>query len=275
MTACVLNPYYDSSYLCINHNQSVNTGSGTIQQKGYFLADGYELIINDDLDNENVFIGDTIYMIKTTILKDGKRVPLRKHQKDAVHSVITHLKTKSPRASISHCCRSGKSLTAVTLHKSLKSRASVVFLPNLNLVEQTIHDWTPNLQRTKVLVVCSDKSTSGEVVSSPKEVKELIKMQLKNHDSDYFSVHFHDTKALALSNIYVSLEEGIKKFDACIGGLGGCPFAPGATGNLATEDLVGMLYMMDIETGIDLDLLVKSRELASKLTALNLRGRML
>ena len=113
-------------------------------------------------------------MIKTTILKDGKRVPLRKHQKDAVHSVITHLKTKSPRASISHCCRSGKSLTAVTLHKSLKSRASVVFLPNLNLVEQTIHDWTPNLQRTKVLVVCSDKSTSGEVVSSPKEVKEFI-----------------------------------------------------------------------------------------------------
>ena len=111
--------------------------------------------------------------------------------------------------------------------------------------------------------------------ANPKEVKELIKMQLRNHDLCNFSVHFHDTKALALSNIYASLEEGIKKFDACIGGLGGCPFAPGASGNLATEDLVGMLHMMDIETGIDLDLLVKSRELASKLTALNLRGRML
>ena len=111
--------------------------------------------------------------------------------------------------------------------------------------------------------------------ANPKEVKKLIKMQLRNHDSEHFSVHFHDTKALALSNIYVSIEEGIKKFDACIGGLGGCPFAPGATGNLATEDLVGMLHMMDIETGIDLDLLVKSRELASKLTALNLSGRML
>ena len=111
--------------------------------------------------------------------------------------------------------------------------------------------------------------------ANPKEVKELIKMQLRNHDSDKFSVHFHDTKALALSNIFVSIEEGIKKFDACIGGLGGCPFAPGASGNLATEDLVGMFHMMDIETGIDLDLLVKSRELASKLTALNLRGRML
>lgn len=113
-------------------------------------------------------------MIKTTILKNGKRVPLRKHQKDAVHSAIAHFKTKSCRATISHCCRSGKSLTAVTLHKSLKSRATAVFLPNLNLVEQTIHDWAPNLQGTKILVVCSDKSTSGEVVSNPKEIKEFI-----------------------------------------------------------------------------------------------------
>ena len=113
-------------------------------------------------------------MIKNTILKNGKRVPLRKHQRDAVHSAITNLKTKSSRVSISHCCRSGKSLTAVTLHKSLKSRSSVVFLPNLNLVEQTIHDWIPNLQNTKVLVVCSDKTTSGEVVSSPEDIKEFI-----------------------------------------------------------------------------------------------------
>ena len=87
-------------------------------------------------------------------------------------------------------------------------------------------------------------------------------------------MHFHDTKALALSNIYASLEEGISKFDSCIGGLGGCPFAPGATGNLATEDLVGMLYMMNLDTGIDIDLLHQSRELASNLTGLQLGGRM-
>ena len=110
--------------------------------------------------------------------------------------------------------------------------------------------------------------------ANPLEVRELLRRQLANNDNTKYSVHFHDTKALALSNIYASLEEGISKFDSSIGGLGGCPFAPGASGNLATEDLVGMLYMMNLETGIDLDLLHKSRELASELTALKLQGRM-
>ena len=110
--------------------------------------------------------------------------------------------------------------------------------------------------------------------ANPLEVKELLRRQLANNDSTKYSVHFHDTKALALSNIYASLEEGISKFDSSIGGLGGCPFAPGASGNLATEDLVCMLNMMNLDTGIDLDLLHKSRELASELTALKLQGRM-
>ena len=110
--------------------------------------------------------------------------------------------------------------------------------------------------------------------ANPFEVKELLKRQLRTNDTGKFSMHFHDTKALALSNIYASLEEGISKFDSCIGGLGGCPFAPGATGNLATEDLVNMLDMMNLDTGIDLDLLHQSRELASDLTGLKLLGRM-
>ena len=109
--------------------------------------------------------------------------------------------------------------------------------------------------------------------ANPFEVKELLKRQLRTNDTGKFSMHFHDTKALALSNIYASLEEGISKFDSCIGGLGGCPFAPGATGNLATEDLVSMLHMMNLDTGIDIDLLHQSRELASDLTGLNLLGR--
>jgi hydroxymethylglutaryl-CoA lyase len=110
--------------------------------------------------------------------------------------------------------------------------------------------------------------------ANPSEVKELLKRQLRTNDTGKFSMHFHDTKALALSNIYASLEEGISKFDSCIGGLGGCPFAPGASGNLATEDLVSMLHMMNFDTGIDIDLLHQSRELASDLTGLKLLGRM-
>ena len=110
--------------------------------------------------------------------------------------------------------------------------------------------------------------------ANPFEVKELLKRQLRTNETGKFSMHFHDTKALALSNIYASLEEGISKFDSCIGGLGGCPFAPGASGNLATEDLVSMLHMMNFDTGIDIDLLHQSRELASDLTGLKLLGRM-
>ena len=110
--------------------------------------------------------------------------------------------------------------------------------------------------------------------ANPLEVRKLLRRQLAKNDNTKYSVHFHDTKALALSNIYASLEEGISKFDSSIGGLGGCPFAPGASGNLATEDLVSMLNMMNLNTGIDLDLLHKSRELASELTALKLQGRM-
>jgi hydroxymethylglutaryl-CoA lyase len=110
--------------------------------------------------------------------------------------------------------------------------------------------------------------------ANPLEVRELFKKLTKSNDTDLFSAHFHDTKALGLSNVFASLEEGISKFDSCIGGLGGCPFAPGSTGNLATEDLVGMMEMMNIDTGIDIDNLLQSRELASKLTSLDLVGRM-
>lgn len=110
--------------------------------------------------------------------------------------------------------------------------------------------------------------------ANPLEVRELFKKLTINNNTDIFSAHFHDTKALGLSNVFASLEEGINKFDSCIGGLGGCPFAPGSTGNLATEDLVGMMEMMNIYTGIDIDCLLRSRELASKMTSLDLVGRM-
>ena len=110
--------------------------------------------------------------------------------------------------------------------------------------------------------------------ANPLEVRELFKKLTKRNDTDLFSAHFHDTKALGLSNVFASLEEGISKFDSCIGGLGGCPFAPGSTGNLATEDLVGMMEMMNIGTGIDIDNLLQARELASRMTSLDLVARM-
>ena len=72
------------------------------------------------------------------------------------------------------------------------------------------------------------------------------------------ALHFHDTRGMALANVLVALQHGVSTFDASCGGLGGCPYAPGATGNLATEDLVYMLDGLGIETGVRLDALVEA-----------------
>ena len=111
--------------------------------------------------------------------------------------------------------------------------------------------------------------------ANPREVKKLLSSLTNKYKEINLSCHFHDTRALGLANVYASLDAGIKKFDSCIGGLGGCPFAPNSSGNLATEDLVSMLEMMNIKTGVDLDKLISSRELASEFTRISLKGRMI
>jgi len=79
-------------------------------------------------------------------------------------------------------------------------------------------------------------------------------------------MHFHDTRGTALANVMAALQMGIASFDSSAGGLGGCPYAPGASGNLSTEDLLYMLQGMGIDTGIDLDKIrAASRFIASKL----------
>jgi hydroxymethylglutaryl-CoA lyase len=93
-------------------------------------------------------------------------------------------------------------------------------------------------------------------VGTPKQVQSVIGQVLAVAPVEEIAVHFHDTRGTALANVLVSLELGIRTVDSAIGGLGGCPYAPGASGNLATEDVVYMLHGMGIETGIDLDALV-------------------
>mgnify|MGYP002885624648 CR=1 FL=1 len=92
---------------------------------------------------------------------------------------------------------------------------------------------------------------------------------------DNIAMHMHDTRGTALANCTVGLEYGVSTFDASVGGLGGCPYAPGASGNLATEDLVNMLHEMGIETGVSLDALVDAGLLAQELLGRPLAGRAL
>jgi len=104
-------------------------------------------------------------------------------------------------------------------------------------------------------------------VGTPRQIEYLIEgLYAAGIGSDRLAVHFHDTRGTALANVTVALQCGIRTVDSAIGGLGGCPYAPGASGNVATEDVVYMLEGMGVKTGIDLDRLVAcSARLAGQL----------
>lgn len=100
-------------------------------------------------------------------------------------------------------------------------------------------------------------------VGTPLKVQRAIEAALVVYDVDQISGHFHDTYGQALSNTLRCLEMGIWQFDTSVAGLGGCPYAKGATGNVATEDVVYMLHGMGIDTGVDLDKLIDAGQFIS------------
>lgn len=102
--------------------------------------------------------------------------------------------------------------------------------------------------------------------ANPESVTSLMTLLVNSFGADKLACHFHDTRGMGLTNVYAALQTGIRHFDASIGGLGGCPFSPGASGNVATEDVVLMLNQMGYDTGIDLTKLVIAAELAKSLT---------
>ncbi|MBC8132037.1 MAG: hydroxymethylglutaryl-CoA lyase [Deltaproteobacteria bacterium] len=102
-------------------------------------------------------------------------------------------------------------------------------------------------------------------VANPRQVRDVLTRVLAEIPAPEVAVHFHDTRGTALANILVSVDMGITTIDAALGGLGGCPYAPGASGNVATEDVIYMLEGMGVRTGVDLDKLVEVSRLASTL----------
>ena len=101
-------------------------------------------------------------------------------------------------------------------------------------------------------------------VGTPRKVQRAIEATLAHYDIDHVSGHFHDTYGQALANTLAALELGVWNFQSSVAGLGGCPYARGATGNVASEDLVFMLHGMDIATGIDLDRLIDAGQFISE-----------
>jgi len=102
-------------------------------------------------------------------------------------------------------------------------------------------------------------------MANPRQVYHLVSRVSERIPLERLSLHFHDTRGAGLANILAGLQAGVTVFDGSVGGLGGCPYAAGATGNVATEDLVHMLHEMGIETGIDLPKLLECARLAQEL----------
>ncbi|RIW47700.1 hydroxymethylglutaryl-CoA lyase [Micromonospora endophytica] len=115
----------------------------------------------------------------------------------------------------------------------------------------------------------ADRVAFGDTtgMGTPRRVRDLLTAVRDRHADIPVLLHFHNTRGTALANLLTALEFGVTEFDASVGGLGGCPYAPGASGNLATEEAVHMLHDMGIDTGIDLDALIEVAELAERLTA--------
>jgi hydroxymethylglutaryl-CoA lyase len=113
-------------------------------------------------------------------------------------------------------------------------------------------------------------------MATPRRVHDLLDaLERAGIASDRVGLHFHNTRGTALANVVAALERGVTRFDASVGGLGGCPYAPGASGNTVTEDLVHMLHDMGIETGVDLDALVECARLAEQIVGHELPSALL
>lgn len=121
----------------------------------------------------------------------------------------------------------------------------------------------------KAVILCD---TIG--VANPKQIFKLAKAAKTGFAGVPFGLHLHDTRGMGLANTLAGLEAGITLFETSIGGLGGCPFAPGAAGNTATEDMVNMLHSMGIETGIDLDRYLETVKVVKDEIQHNLTGHM-
>ncbi|MFT3772800.1 MAG: hydroxymethylglutaryl-CoA lyase [Minicystis sp.] len=110
-------------------------------------------------------------------------------------------------------------------------------------------------------------------VGTPRQTRDIVQRFLDEMAPEKFALHLHDTRGTALANVLVGLEMGVRDFDSSVGGVGGCPYAPGASGNLATEDLVFMLHGMGVETGVDLEKVIAAGNVAEQVIGRPLPGK--
>lgn len=151
---------------------------------------------------------------------------------------------------------------ALAAGMKVRAYVSTVFgCPYEGDVDPKVAVWLTKELRAMGVYQVSISDTIG--VANPWQVEKVLSLVLAEAPVESIAVHFHDTQGTALANCVSAMQLGVTTIDAAVGGLGGCPYAPGASGNLATDDLVAMLHSMGIHTGIDLDKLVEASRLAS------------
>ncbi len=130
----------------------------------------------------------------------------------------------------------------------------------------------------RVLDLGADELYLGDTtgMATPRRIDEALDaLEAAGIDPTAVRLHLHDTRGTGLANAYAALARGVTRFDASVGGLGGCPYAPGASGNVATEDLVHMLEDLGVATGVDLEALIAAAHLAEEIVGRRLPGQVM
>lgn len=214
-------------------------------------------------DNTEVMAGITRqpgvrYSVLTPNMKGLEAaLPTRPHEVVVFGAASEAFSQKNINCSIEESLERFRPVVAAAHEAGLKVRAAIscaLGCPYQGEVSPDEVERVVRLMKAIGVDHCGVADTIG--VGTPRRVQAALERALKHYPISEVSGHFHDTYGQALANIYASLQMGIHVFDTSIAGLGGCPYAKGATGNVATEDVVFMLQGMGIHTGHDMDALV-------------------
>lgn len=169
-----------------------------------------------------------------------------------------------------------KEVIAEALHRKIRVRAYISTVWGCPYEGNVALSRVASLSETLLAAGAYEVSLGDTIgIGTPRQTHEILSGLEGAVGLHKLAMHMHDTRGTALANIVVGLEMGLRTFDASVGGLGGCPYAPGAAGNVATEDLVFMLQGMGIQTGVDLERIIEAGKVAESVVGRKLPGKVL
>lgn len=201
---------------------------------------------------------DVIYSALTPNLKGFESAMLAKADEVAIFTAASESFTqKNINCSIEESIERFIPLIDAAKYNNLRVRAYVSCILGCPYEGKISHKQVIEVCRRLIELGCYEVSLGDTIgVGRPHETKDLLQSMLNEFSTTQLALHFHDTYGQAIANQYVALELGFRRFDSSVAGLGGCPYAKGASGNVSTEDLVYMLEGAGMNTGIDLDKLI-------------------